>query len=92
MKKITLLFALLTFSLGYAQTEIALNGGFETGDFTDWTQFPSGTQTIIMTNPSEGTYCAELNNNVPASASLIKNANIGIGTVSANKEVTITFI
>ncbi|MDU8885648.1 T9SS type A sorting domain-containing protein [Yeosuana sp. MJ-SS3] len=91
MKKITLLFALLTFSLGYSQTDIALNGSFETGDFTDWTQFPSGTQTVINTNPSDGTFCAELNNNVAQSASLIKNANIGIGTVVPSQDVTITF-
>ena len=74
-----------------SQTEIAINGGFETGDFTGWTQFANGTQTIITTNPSEGTYCAELNNTVAQSASLIKNANIGIGTVTASEEVTIKF-
>ena len=74
-----------------SQTEISINGGFETGDFTGWTQFASGTQNIITTNPSEGTYYAELNNNVLGSASIIKNANIGIGTVSAVQEVTITF-
>jgi hypothetical protein len=91
MKKITLLFALLTFSLGYSQTDIAVNGGFESGDFTGWTQFISGTQNVVTTNPSEGTNCAELNNNVPASASGIKNANVGIGTAVAGQEVTITF-
>ncbi len=82
---------LLNVGLINGQTEIALNGGFETGDFTDWTQFPNGTQNIITTNPSEGTYCVELNNNVAPSASLIKNANIGIGTVLAAQDVTITF-
>ncbi|WP_045371596.1 T9SS type A sorting domain-containing protein [Jejuia pallidilutea] len=88
MKKITLLVALLTFSLGFSQVEIALNGGFETGDFTDWTESGGA---IVTTNPSEGTYCAQLNNITPASASLLKNANVGIGTVSAGQEVTITF-
>ncbi|WP_242092426.1 T9SS type A sorting domain-containing protein [Aestuariivivens sediminicola] len=91
MKKITLLFTLLTISLGYSQTDIAVNGGFETNDFTGWTQFTNGTQGITDINPSEGTYCAELNNNVPASASLIKNANVGIGTAVGDQEVTITF-
>ncbi|NNK82964.1 MAG: T9SS type A sorting domain-containing protein [Flavobacteriaceae bacterium] len=91
MKKITLLFTLLTFSIGFTQTEIADNGGFESGDFTDWTQFPSGTQSVITTNPSEGTYCAELNNTVLLSASILKNANKGIGVVGPGQQVTITF-
>ncbi|GAL89075.1 hypothetical protein JCM19538_2064 [Jejuia pallidilutea] len=78
----------MTFSLGFSQVEIALNGGFETGDFTDWTESGGA---IVTTNPSEGTYCAQLNNITPASASLLKNANVGIGTVSAGQEVTITF-
>ena len=73
MRKITLLGILFAMSLGYSQTEIAENGGFETSDFTDWTQFPNGTQTVISTNPSEGTYCAELNNTVPGTASILKN-------------------
>ena len=91
MKKITLLCILLAMSFGYSQTEIAENGGFETSDFTDWTQFPNGTQTVISTNPSEGTYCAELNNTVPGTASILKNANKGIGVVGAGQSVTITF-
>jgi len=74
-----------------SQTDIALNGGFETSDFTDWTQFPNGTQTVITTNPSEGMYCAELNNTTPASASIIKNANVGIGVAVGGQDVTISF-
>jgi len=34
MKKITLLCILLAVSFGYSQTEVAVNGDFETGDFT----------------------------------------------------------
>lgn len=88
MKKITLLFSLLAFSLGFSQTEIAVNGGFETNDFSGWTQTGAA---IVTTNPSEGIYCSQLNNTTPASALLLKNANVGIGTVSAGQEVTITF-
>ena len=74
-----------------SQTDIAVNGGFESGDFTGWTQFSSGSQSIIMTNPSEGSNCAQLNNNVPASASIIKNANVGVGTAVPNQNVTVSF-
>jgi hypothetical protein len=93
--KITMIFCLavlLNVGLMNGQTDIAVNGDFETGDFTTgWTQFPSGVQTIETTNPSEGTYCARLNNTVPASASIIKNANVGVGTAVGGQEVTITF-
>jgi len=82
-------FALL-FNVGLinGQTEIGLNGGFETGDFTDWESIGAANQ-VITTNPSVGTYCAELNQTA-AGASLLKNANIGIGTVAPGQEVTIT--
>jgi hypothetical protein len=82
---------------------IAINGGFETGAFNDgsdnasWQQFPNGgIQTIVTTNPSEGTYAANLN--VPvrgpgdsAVDNLIKNANRGAGSLTPNAPVTITW-
>ncbi|MBO3117810.1 T9SS type A sorting domain-containing protein [Winogradskyella sp. DF17] len=74
-------------------TELAVNGGFETGDFTGWSQFPSpsGSQTIDGSNPSEGNFAANVFNDEPASASVLKNANIGIGTVNPGDEITISF-
>lgn len=72
--------------------ELTTNGGFETGDFTGWTQFPTGpNQFITGVNPSSGLWAAEIFNEVQASNSLMKQANIGIGTVTAGQTVNISF-
>ena len=62
----------LTSASQAAIVDIAENGGFETGDFTGWTQFPSGgtTQTIISPGAS-GNFAANLN--VPAGAGAVNN-------------------
>lgn len=70
---------------------VAVNGGFETGDFTGWTQFINGTQTIVNTNPAEGTFAARSNNDVTPSASGLKQANVGVGLVTPGSPVTISF-
>jgi len=73
--------------------ELTTNGGFETGDFTGWTQFPTGPdqQSITSTNPFAGNFAAEIDNQAVASNSLIKQANIGIGIVSPGQEIKISF-
>jgi hypothetical protein len=73
--------AALLFAGGTQALELTVNGGFETGDFTGWTQFPTGPgqQTITSINPASGSFAASLNNAQEASNSLIKQANIGIG-------------
>lgn len=83
--------ALLLMTGAASAVNVAVNGGFEDGDFTGWTQFPSGTQTVGAFSPTEGAFAANLNNNILVSASLIKNANVGIGTVAPNAAVTISF-
>ena len=56
--------------------DIAINGDFETGDFTGWAQFPgsqgAGAQTIVAGNPGSAAFLTEPN----ASANLIKQANL----------------
>lgn len=73
--------------------ELVGNGGFETGDFSDWQQFENnGTQMVSTFNPSTGTYSANLSIVGPAPGNtLIKSANRGVGVVTAGSEVTITF-
>ncbi len=77
--------------------ELAVNGGFETGDFSGWTQFPqSGIQTITTVNPSSGTYAANLNVPLrtqfdPPVDNVLKNANLGAGTLTAGAPITVTW-
>lgn len=70
---------------------IAINGGFETGDFLLWTQFfNGGAQSITNVNPSSGTYAANLAQ-FNANNSYIQNANIGIGLVNPGDTIDISF-
>lgn len=70
----------------------AVNGGFETSDFTGWTQFPgslgAGGQTII-TPGNTGTYAANLNEPAPA-ANIIKQANLRAGAWTPGQTIDIS--
>ncbi|MCA0133366.1 T9SS type A sorting domain-containing protein [Winogradskyella alexanderae] len=83
----------VNFTIQVPGTELIENGSFETGDFTGWTQAESspGQQTVVGTNPSEGSFAANINNTNAPSASTIKSANRGIGIVNPGDEVTIKF-
>ena len=83
--------------------DIAINGGFETGEFNDgspdasWQQFPNGgLQAITTDNPASGTYAANLTVPVrgptdPAVDNLIKNANLAAGDLTPGQEITVTW-
>jgi len=71
---------------------LSVNPGFETGDFTGWTEFLSPDASIVSDDPFEGTYNAKIDNQNDAGVSAImKNANIGVGQVSPGEEVTVSF-
>lgn len=72
--------------------ELAVNGGFETGDFTGWALFPTqpGNTTIVSPGAS-GNFAACIDNTVPASGSVIKNNNLGVGLIPSGVSVTISF-
>ena len=79
---------------GGAGGELAVNGGFETGDLSDWAQFPADAadpneQTVVMTNPKSGTYAGRINNTTPGTASIIKQANLT--PVSIGQTATVSF-
>ncbi len=79
--------------------ELTINGDFETGDLSGWTLFcteNSGTCSASSAEANGGVYSGNLVASVPAgggppSFPLMKQANIGIGTVAPNSPVTIRF-
>ena len=72
--------------------DIAVNGDFETGDFTGWAQFPGSLgaagQTIV-TGGNPG-FAANLNEPNPA-ANIIKQANLLPGTWTGGEPIDIQF-
>jgi cysteine-rich repeat protein len=77
--------------------EYAINGDFETGDKTGWTEFlNNGSFTVSGANPNGGSFSGNLVASVPggggpASFPLIKQANLGVGSVVPGGTVTVKF-
>jgi len=91
-KVLAVVAAAVVLCAGAGSASAVVNGGFETGDFTGWLQFPSGPgQQTIVTPGASGTYAACIDNTVATSGSVIKNANVGIGVVAPGSNVTISF-
>jgi hypothetical protein len=97
-KKYTKLAAAMGITLfaGAAQAaymDIAVNGGFETGDFTGWAQFPGSLgaagQTIVAPGNASG-FAANLNEPNPA-ANIIKQANLLPGAWTLGQQVDVQF-
>jgi hypothetical protein len=87
----------ITLFTGVAQAayqDIAVNGGFESGDFTGWTLFPGSAgaagQQISTVNPSSGIYSANLTELAPA-ANVIKQANLLPGAWTIGQQIDIAF-
>lgn len=72
--------------------ELAVNGNFESGTVDNWVSFPSGDSTFeITSDANSGSFAGELFNNASGSAAVIKQANLGIGSVIAGQEITVSF-
>jgi cysteine-rich repeat protein len=79
--------------------ELTINGDFETGDITGWTDFSAannGTFAATMAQANGGAWSGNLVASVPggggpASFPVVKQANIGLGTVTPNSSITISF-
>ncbi|MEM1329953.1 MAG: hypothetical protein AAGG07_05275 [Planctomycetota bacterium] len=75
-----------------AGIELTSNGGFETGDTSDWVSFPTANSTFnITSDANSGDWAAEVFNNDLAASAVVKQANLGIGLVNPGDEITISF-
>jgi MYXO-CTERM domain-containing protein len=96
MRKVTLTASVLAIAAGVsvsgAGIELTTNGGFEAGDTSGWTSFPTPNSTFNLTNDAaSGNFAAEVFNNDPASGAVVKQANLGVGVVNAGDIVNISF-
>lgn len=77
-----------------AYQDIAVNGGFESGDFTGWATFPgpdgAASQTIVSEGASEGSFAARLTE-VNAAPNIIKQANLLPGAWTPGQQIDISF-
>ena len=76
--------------------DIAVNGGFETGTFSGWTQFPNGGVQTIVAPGNASAFAADLlvpvrSQTDPAVDNLIKNANLSAGLLTPGAPITVTF-
>jgi len=86
--------AALTLACGVHAQELTSNGGFETGDTTDWVSFPTATGTFTadtVGGASEGTYYGRIANTDLAAGFVVKQANIGVGQVNPGDPIAISF-
>ena len=75
-----------------ANADLTTNGGFETGDTSGWSSFPTTNSTFnVTTDSAVGNFGAEIFNNDEATAAIVKQANIGIGQVNPGDPIEISF-
>ena len=92
----SLMLACASASLGLASAaqtgQLTTNGGFEAGDTSGWQSFPSATSTFNATmDANSGSFGGEIMNSSPASAAIIKQANLGVGSIQPGDAIRISF-
>jgi len=83
---------------GGSGSELTINGDFETGDLTGWQSFAAannGTFAATSAQANGGTFSglmvADVDGIGSPSFPVVKQANIGVGTITPNTAVTVTF-
>ena len=73
--------------------DVAVNGSFDSGDTTGWTYFPTASSSfdVISSDFDSAPFSAILLNSTFASAAVIKQANVGVGTVNPGDQIEICF-
>ncbi len=91
-------FTMLLTDIGFSGTagggvgdELAVNGGFEAGNLSDWEVFPNGGSiTVIDTDSSSGTYSARVVAG-PLQNPVLKQERRAAGTVNPGDTINISF-
>lgn len=84
--------ALIATTATTATAQLEVNGDFEAGDTSGWQYFPTGNSTFTVTgDAASGAFAGELVNLASGSAAVIKQANLGIGSVNPGDPITISF-
>ena len=71
---------------------LTVNGDFETGDFTGWTNFCDnglGSCTITSDNPNGGQFAASVSQSTPAQNAVIKQERIAAGQVATGDTIAV---
>jgi hypothetical protein len=72
--------------------DIAINGGFETGDLTGWTVFDNGGTISVSSPGATGMYAGNLDASGPSNNPTLKQANLGAGgALTPGQAVTVSF-
>ena len=78
-----------------AAIDVAVNAGFEAADVSGWVEFPTVTSTFGVTgDANSGSFAGVLSNATGAvrpSGLVVKNANIGVGTVLLGMPIKVSF-
>jgi len=75
-----------------AQGGSVLNGGFESGDFTNWETLGTGDSFFeVVSDSNSGDWGAHFRNDADASGALLKQTGIGAGAISAGDMIHIEF-
>lgn len=72
--------------------ELTTNGGFEAGDTGSWDSVPSVSSTFQATTDSfAGAFAGEVVNDAPASAAVVSQTGLGVGSTSPGDPLRIRF-
>ena len=84
----------ITLFAGTAQAaliDLAVNGDFETGDFTGWTQFPGAGSQSITTDNNGGDFAGNITVGGGPFNTVLKQANLAAGLLTSGQTVNVSF-
>jgi hypothetical protein len=77
---------------GSGGTELAVNGDFETGDLTGWTDFANGGVIAVVSPGANGSsFAGSLDTTGIPTGVTLKQANLGAGSLTPGQQVTVSF-